>query len=31
MEIKVPISLEELKIVYLDDHALFTTAMSQEL
>ena len=30
MEIKVPISLEEIKIVYLDDHALFSTAMSQQ-
>ena len=30
MEIKVPISLEEIKIVYLDDHLLFSTAMSQQ-
>lgn len=30
MRIKVPISLEEIKIVYLDDHALFTKAMSQQ-
>ena len=30
MEIKVPISLEEIKIVYLDDHALFSRAMSQQ-
>jgi len=30
MEIKVPVSLEEFKIVYLDDHLLFSKAMSQE-
>ena len=30
MEIKVPISLEEIKIVHLDDHLLFSTAMSQQ-
>ena len=30
MEIKVPISLEEIKIVYLDDHLLFSKAMSQQ-
>ena len=30
MEIKIPSSQEEIKIVYLDDHALFSTAMSQQ-
>ena len=30
MEIKVPVSLEEIKIVYLDDHLLFSNAMSQQ-
>ena len=30
MEIKVPVSLKEFKIVYLDDHLLFSTAMSQQ-
>ena len=29
MEIKVPVSLEEFKIVYLDDHLLFSRAMSK--
>ena len=30
MEIKVPLSLEEIKIVHLDDHLLFSKAMSQQ-
>ena len=30
MEIKIPISLVEFKIVYLDDHLLFSKAMSQQ-
>ena len=30
MGIKVPISPEKIKIVYLDDHLLFSKAMSQE-
>lgn len=30
MEIKVPVSLKEFKIVYLDDHLLFSNAMSQQ-
>ena len=30
MEIKIPISSEEIKIVYLDDHLLFSNAMSQQ-
>lgn len=30
MEIKVPISLEEIKIVYLDDHLIFSSAISKQ-